>query len=272
MSSTTRTTDPAPTAPRAAGRGMPEPIPTGRLLQVELVKMFDTRAGAWLVRSVVITSVLATVAVILFAPDSALTYGTFAAAIGVPVGILLPMIAVLSVTSEWSQRTGLTTFTLVPHRGRVIGAKLACTIGVGVVSILVAFAVGAIGNLVGASINGVPAAWDTSAGELGRILLANVLNMLVGFMLGVLLRNSPVAIVGYFVYGFALVPVLEILAQLQQWFADIRPWVDYHYAQGALYDGGLGASGWAHLAVSALIWLVIPTLIGLRLVVRTEVK
>lgn len=256
-------------APR---RGVPEPIPTSRLLQVELVKMFDTRAGAWLVRSVVIFAALATVAVILWAPDQALTYGTFAAAIGVPVGILLPMIAVLSVTSEWSQRTGLTTFTLVPHRGRVIGAKLACTVAVGVVSILVAFAVGALGNVIGASINDVPVAWDTSAGELGRILLANVLNMLVGFMLGVLLRNSPVAIVGYFVYGFALVPVLELFAHLEKWFADIRPWVDYHYAQGALYDGNLGASGWAHLAVSALIWLVIPTLIGLRLVLRSEVK
>ena len=37
--------------------------------------------------------------------------------------IILPMIAILSVTSEWSQRSGLTTFTLVPHRGRVILAK-----------------------------------------------------------------------------------------------------------------------------------------------------
>ena len=37
--------------------------------------------------------------------------------------IILPLIAILAVTSEWSQRTGLTTFTLVPHRGRIIAAK-----------------------------------------------------------------------------------------------------------------------------------------------------
>lgn len=269
--STTTTTAARPDVP-APRRVVPEPIPTSRLLHVELVKMFDTRAGAWLLRSVVITATLATIAVILWAPDSALTYATFATAIGVPVGILLPMIAVLSVTSEWSQRTGLTTFTLVPHRGRVIGAKLVCTIGVGVVSMLVAFAVGALGNLIGTGITGTPLVWDTDLGTLAQILLANVLNMLVGFMLGVLLRSSPVAIVGYFIYGFALVPVLEILAHLQQWFADARPWIDYHYAQGALYEGHLDGAGWAHLLVAGLIWLVLPTLIGLRLVLRSEVK
>src|SRR3712207_8360666 len=44
-------------------------------------------------------------------------------AIGVPMTVILPIIAVLSVTSEWSQRSGLATFTLVPHRGRVLLAK-----------------------------------------------------------------------------------------------------------------------------------------------------
>ena len=38
-------------------------------------------------------------------------------AIEVPLTVFLPIIAVLSVTAEWSQRTGLTTFTLVPHAG-----------------------------------------------------------------------------------------------------------------------------------------------------------
>jgi hypothetical protein len=267
-------TTPAPTGTPSSppARTAPEPVPTSRLLHVELVKMFDTRAGAWLLRSVAITSVLATAAVILWAPDSALTYSTFATAIGVPVGVLLPMIAILSVTSEWSQRTGLTTFTLVPERGRVIAAKLVCAVGVGVVSMLVAFAVGALGNVIGTAIAGTPLVWDTDVTTLAQILLANVLNMLVGFMLGVLFRSSAVAIVGYFVYGFALVPVLELLASAQQWFADARPWVDYHFAQSALYEGHLSGSEWTHLLVAGLIWLVLPTLIGLRLVLRTEVK
>ena len=80
--------------------------------------MFDTRSGFWLIASIAITSILAAGGVILWAPGGELTYSTFATAIRFPVVIILPLIAILAVTSEWSQRTGLTTFTLVPHRGR----------------------------------------------------------------------------------------------------------------------------------------------------------
>ena len=86
---------------------------------------------------------LATGAVLLWAPDGELTYDTFAAAIGFPMSVILPVVAILSVTSEWSQRSGLTTFTLVPHRGRVVLAKAVVAVGIGVVSMLVAMAIGA---------------------------------------------------------------------------------------------------------------------------------
>jgi ABC-2 type transport system permease protein len=100
-----------------------KPIPLTRITAVELRKMFDTRSGFWLIASIAITSLLATVGVVLWAADPDLTYSTFATAIRFPVVIILPLIAILAVTSEWSQRTGLTTFTLVPHRSRIITAK-----------------------------------------------------------------------------------------------------------------------------------------------------
>ena len=60
--------------------------PTSRLISVELQKMFDTRSGFWLMASIVITSVLATGAVILWAPDDELTYSTFATRDRLPDG------------------------------------------------------------------------------------------------------------------------------------------------------------------------------------------
>lgn len=36
----------------------------------------------------------------------------------------MPVVGILLVTSEWSQRTAITTFTLVPQHGRVLTAKL----------------------------------------------------------------------------------------------------------------------------------------------------
>ena len=63
-----------------------------------------------------------------------------------------------------------------------------------------------------------------------------------------------------------------MLAAYQQWFADLQPWVDFNYAQGALFEGSVTGEQWAHLGVAGLIWLVAPLAVGLRLVLRSEVK
>lgn len=270
MSSTTVTLEREGTAART--RPTHAPIPMTRIVGVELRKMFDTRSGFWLMMSVGIISVLATAATLIFAPRDQLSYGSFAGAIGVPMTIILPMIAVLAVTSEWTQRTGLTSFTLVPHRGRVITAKLLGTLLVGVSSIAIAFAVGALGNVVGSAIAGVGTTWDISLGNAATIFLGDALGMMMGFTLGVLIRNSPGAIVGYFVYALVLPAVFEALSAYQHWFGDRRGWFDFNFASSALYDGGLTGTEWAHLAVSGMVWLVLPLLVGLRVVLRSEVK
>ncbi len=259
-------------APAPVARAVPEPIPFTRLLGVELTKMFNTRAGFWLMVSIAASALIATVSVIAFAPDSALTYDSFGAAIGIPMTLLLPVMAILSVTSEWSQRSGLTTFTLVPHRGRVIWAKMIVSMALGAVSIGVALAIGALGNVVGTSIAGVPTVWDISGDQMSSLVLANVLNLLIGFMLGVLIRNSPGAIVGFVVYSFVLPTLSMLLASFQSWWEKAQPWLDFNWAQGQLYDGGMDGSDWAHLGVSGVIWLVVPLVVGLVMVMRSEVK
>ena len=249
------------------------PIPFGRLLRVELRKMFDTRAGFWLLASVLITATLATAAVVAFAPEEQLTYGSFGAAVGVPMAVILPILAMLSVTGEWSQRSGLTTFTLVPHRHRVIAAKALGSVLIGVTAIPVAFAVGALGNLVGPAIAGTDPVWDMSVTMFWQITLGNVVGLLMGFTLGVLLRGSAAAVVTYFVYSFVLPPLTDLLAATQEWFRDVRGWVDPNFAQSPLFDDvALTGTQWAHLGVTSLVWLVLPLAVGLGLVLRSEVK
>lgn len=268
---TTITASPPVTAARRE-RPVPKPIPFSRLVSVELRKCFDTRAGFWLMASIGIAALLATGAVLLWAPDSELTYSTFATAIGFPMAIILPMIAVLSVTSEWSQRSGLTTFTLVPHRSRAIAAKAAVTIGISVVSMLLAMVIGVVGTVAGSAILGIDPVWDAGFVDLANIVLAQVLGMLVGFMLGVVIRSSAPAIVAYFVYSFVLTTITELLAGTQEWFDELRPWVDFNYAQTALFNGSLDSSQWAHLAVTGLVWLAAPLAFGLWSLMRSEVK
>lgn len=262
----------AETTVRREARPVPEPIGFGRLVSVELRKSVDTRAGFWLLASVGIVGLLATVAVLLWAPDSQLTYSSFSAAVGFPMTVLLPMIAILLVTGEWSQRSGLTTFTLVPNRARVIGAKAAVTIGISIVSTVLAFAIGAVGTVLGSAIAGVDQVWDMSLGDIVDIGLAQTLGMLIGFMLAAVIRHSAGAIVAYFVYSFVLSGLTELLAQTQDWFGDLRPWVDVNYAQAALFDGSLSATQWANLAVTTVVWLVLPLAVGIRVLMRAEVK
>jgi len=248
------------------------PVPFSRIVSVELRKMFDTRSGFWLMASIVITALLTTIGTIAFAPDADLTYYTFAKAIGFPMTVVLPIIAILSITGEWSQRTGLTTFTLVPHRNRVIAAKAVSSVAVAVASMLFAFAIGAIGNVVGTTIAGTDMVWDVSFAEGVNIVLGSLLCLLTGTMLGMLIRSSAAALVTYFVYSLLLPTVAGVLASSQGWFRDLRPWVDLNYAQAALFEGTLTAEQWANVAVTASVWILLPAILGLRLVMKSEVK
>jgi ABC-2 type transport system permease protein len=247
-------------------------IPLSRVSRVELRKMFDTRSGFWLMASIVIAALVATSATILFAPDADLTYYTYAKAIGFPMTVILPIIAVLSITGEWSQRSGLTTFTLVPHRNRVIVAKVVASVTVGAASMLFALAVGVAGNLVGTAITGTEQVWDVSVARALQIVLGGLMCLLTGTMLGMLFRSSPVALVAYFVYSLLLPSVFGVLATSQEAFRDIRPWVDLNLTQGLLFEGSLTVEQWAHLGITASIWLVLPALLALRLVTRSEVR
>ena len=261
----------APTTDLARPATPVRPIPMTRVVAVELRKMFDTRSGFWLLAGIGIAAVAATGIVIAVAPGEDLYYSTFVQTIGVPMAILLPILAILSVTSEYTQRAGLTSFTLVPHRQRVILAKATAALLVAVGSMLLAFGVGALGNVLGTTIAGVDPVWDVSIVEALHIVLASGLGLMVGFMLGVVIRNSSGAVVGYLVYSGFLPTAFGVLAAYQQWFRDLQPWVDFSFAQNPLYDAPLTAGQWSHLAVAGTIWLVVPLAVGTRLALRAEV-
>jgi ABC-2 type transport system permease protein len=259
-------------AVRPAAAGSLRRIPLRRIVAVELRKSFDTRAGFWLLASIGIGALLATGLVIAFAPQEQFTYATFTLAIGYPMSVILPIIAVLSVTAEWTQRSGLTTFTLVPHRGRVVLAKGIGMLLVAVAAMVVAFPLGALGNVVGAAVHGTPTVWDQDLSDVLYFALANSLLTMVGFMLGVLIRASAGAIVAYFVYGFVAPTLLTFLAMSQEWFRHAQPWVDPNYSQDALFRGGFGAEQWAQLGLTSVVWLLLPLVVGVVSLLRSEVK
>jgi ABC-2 type transport system permease protein len=259
-------------APATRARQTYAPIPFTRILAVELRKMFDTRSGFWLAASIGILATIATAAVIIFSPGESLTYGAFMTAVGIPMAVILPMIAVLSVSSEWSQRTALTTFTLVPSRGKVTAAKAVLTVALGVVSMVIALGVGALGNLLGTAIAGVEPVWGLTTVLFAQTVLAQVIGMLMGFTLGTLFRSSPVAIVAYFVYAMVLPGISNALVMVNDWWRDNGDWLDLNWTSTRLFDADMTGEMWAQLGVTSVIWLIIPLAIGLRLTLRSEIK
>lgn len=246
-------------------------VPMVRLVAVELRKLVNTRAGLWLVLSMGIISALITAAMLIWANSDDLALNNMFELMNIPTGFLLPVLAILLVTSEWGQRTGLVTFTLEPRRSRVVVAKLLTALIAAVGAVLVALAFGAIGTLLAGVLRADPAgSWNMTLAGLTNATLLQLFALLLGFAFGMLIRNSAAAIVLYF-----MVPtVWSILAAIIPWVRDhLQQWADFSYAQAPLQSGSwANGTEWAHLAVAGTIWLVVPLALGIWRLLRSEVK
>lgn len=241
-------------------------VPLARLVQVELRKMADTRAGMWLL--IAIAAITAAIIVIFFfaAPESERTFGNFVGVTATPQGFLLPVLGILLVTSEWGQRTAMVTFTLTPVRGRVLVAKVIGAVLLGFAAIAVALTVAALATVVAGTADAWQGiGWDT----FGKFALLQTLGILQGLAFGLLILNSAAAIVTFF-----LVPTaFSILASIWSKMADIQPWVDFGFAQGPLFSGeNVTTAQWQHLASGFAIWVALPLVLGTWRVLRSEVK
>lgn len=246
-------------------------IPMSRLVRVELRKLVNTRAGFWLVAAIVLISFLIMVAMLIWANDSDLTFGGMFGVMNIPTGLLLPVLTILLVTSEWSQRTGLVTFTLEPRRSRIVVAKLITALIAAVSAMLVALAFGALGNiLAGAFHGGAAGAWDMTWSGIFNSTLLQLAGLLEGFAFGMVIMNSAAAIVIYFI----LPTIWSVIGQVVPWMRDhLQAWADFSLSMAPFQGGGwVKGDDWAHFAVAGTIWVLIPLAAGIWRLLRSEVK
>lgn len=247
-------------------------IPFSRTLNVEFRKSYNTRAGLWLlivIAALVLVAELIT-AIVTGVKKTDIDWETFSEVAGFITSVLLPVLGIMLVTSEWSQRTALVTFTLEPRRARVIGAKLGVGILLTLATVIIAIALGAVFNALHGVIAG-SADWHLGVRAVVGFTIAQALAMIGGFALAALFLNTPAAIVVFFAYKWMLPVLFGIAGALIGWFQGIANWIDFQAAQQVLYDGS-GAKAWGHLIVSGIIWVVVPLAIGLRRIMRAEVK
>lgn len=251
------TTNPtaAPTPVRGPG------IPFARSLRVEWRKSLDTRAARWLLASVLALSVIAAIVVIATPHSSAQDLPNYLAITAIGLTLLLPVVSILTLTSEWSQRTVLTTFTQDPRRDRVLAAKLAAGLGLATVGGLVGVGVASVGLQVSDAL-GRPVSWNLASSELVGYALFVVLSSLMGMAFGALLHNTAAAIAGFFA-----VPTLMTLVAVP--VAGIRDWVDTTTTFRWILHGEWSGHT-AQILTSLAIWVLFPLLVGLSRTLRRD--
>lgn len=262
----------APATPAVPGRDtlLNEPRPSlARLTKVELRKSYDTRAGFWLLATIAATTLLILVLSVLVFEEIDQRFENLVQIMQVPTGFLLPVVGILLVTSEWSQRSALTTFTLTPNRWRIVAAKaLALTL-----LTLAAIAITYVCAAIGTGLTSPTEAWDGALSNVHNVLAVQLGASFVGFGFALLFLSSPLAIVLYFV----LPTVWMILANTVPGFDDFAEWLDYNMTSGALLPAGedgetVSGKDWAKYGTSLLMWLVLPLAAGLWRLRRAEVK
>ncbi len=243
-------------------------IPMTRLIRVELRKLVDTRAGRWLLTGITLVT-LAAVGVYLGAADaSELTFQRLVNVTVLPQSWLLPVLGIMAVTSEWTQRTGLVTHTLEPRRGRVLAAKFAATGVLGGLTVVLALVVAVLANVLGTALLDGNGSWSYGLDGLRDTVLFQSLSLLAGLALGTLLMNTAAAVAVYFILPTAFGLVFSMVDSL----AGVAEWIDLTTSQAPLFDHSIAGVEWLHLLATTTWWILLPLAAGLWRLLHREIK
>jgi ABC-2 type transport system permease protein len=234
-----------------------------RLTRVELRKMVDTRSGFWLLLTVVGLTFVAVLITALFGHEFDRTFHRILDNGVQPAGILLPVVGILLVSSEWSQRTALVSFALVPERTRLIAAKMLAGVALALVATALAVIVAAFGTAIAST--SAPDHWTLPLGLLLQDALYVVVSMLIGIGFGSALLSSAPAIVLYFALPIALAALGSIHA-----LAGTIEWLSVGESTEALTERVISGHEWAQVLVSLVVWIGVPLAIGLWRITKRD--
>jgi ABC-2 type transport system permease protein len=240
----------------------PGPIPFSRLVRVEWSKATDTRAARWLLALVGLGTAGIMLVPVLAPRTFDQTYTSYLEVASIAQVILLPVVAILMFTGEWSQRSIITTFTQEPRRIRVLNAKLAAALMLGGGAAVFGGVVTAAGlGLAAASGRALEA--NLSVGYITGYLLYLLLNVLGGVAVGALVQNSAAAIAAYFAVNAAFALLGTVSTLVAEWIDTATTW---NWVLRNDWGGHV-----PQILVSILFWVVIPLAAGAVRTVRRDV-
>jgi hypothetical protein len=245
--------------------------------------MVDTRGGRWLLGITLglLLLVMAIIVLVVGLNDFQVNAHDLSQGFTLPLSLLLPVSAIVVVTSEWSQRTALTTFSLEPHRVRVIGAKLVAVSTLAVATFVVAMLTAVVTNLLCSAITGNPLEWRLDGSEVVWTVVNQLAFFGMAFALACLLLNTPGAVSIYYVVAL-LLPIMlwGTLYAIFDWAKDVLPWIDINTAMAPLTTGSdvigdpvsVDATNYVQAIWTFLLWAGLPVALGLWRILRAELK
>ncbi len=245
-----------------AAPSSPGPIPFPRLVRVEWTKATDTRASRWLLVLVALSTAGMMLAPILAPARFDQTYTGYLDVASIAQVILVPVVGILMLTGEWSHRSVITTFTQEPRRIRVVSAKVTAALMLG----SGAAVFGGVATAAGvglASASGRTLEGTLSVGDITGYLLYLLLNMLGGVAIGALLQSSATAIAAYFALNITIALLGTASTLIGDWIDTATTWTWVLYTD---WGGHV-----PQVAVSTLVWVVIPLAAGAVRTLRRDV-
>ncbi|HEX5512489.1 MAG TPA: hypothetical protein VFX41_12300 [Actinomycetales bacterium] len=235
-----------------------------RLTGIELRKSVDTRSGRVLMLVVLGLGLAGLAWRVVNAANTPVTFEHYLGTAMIGVQLVLPVVGLMAMTSEWTQRTALSTFTSTPRRGRIITAKVTSALLLGTVLTALIVVLGWAATLLGGAVTGTEPVFDGSLKLVGGVLIANLLNLLMASAFGALIPVTAAAIV-----AFLVAPQLWAAAGTAL-FKDAAQWLDVYGAFGRIVSWR-----WVDLpqsATSIAAWIVVPLAVGVFMSLRREVK
>ncbi|NEA35535.1 ABC transporter permease [Streptomyces sp. SID13031] len=236
-----------------------------KLVTIELRKSVNTRSGRFLILGILALAVAALTWQLTHLTDGKQAFDGYLSAASTGVLLLLPVIGVMAMTSEWTQRTALTTFTLSPRRIRVQLAKFTSAIALSAVVLTVTALLALAATALGGAISGDGSTYAGLGGALAGAYLTTALNVVMGAAFGAVIAQTAVAILVFFVAPTAWALAGPAL------FKDNANWLDVFGAFGRIAERDL--HGMLPETLTAIaVWVVLPTIVGLWASSRREVK
>ena len=232
-------------------------------LRVETRKLLDTRGGLAVIGLVIATCLFALIWLVSQSkyPPTFHRYSTGVANI---VAFLIPVVTLMAMTAEWTQRTALTTFTMSPRRGRVLTAKflagLAVSTAVLVTVLLLAAATTGLGGLIHGD-----ASWELMGSDIRTYFIIMFLEVVMAAAFAALAGHTAVALVAYFIFPSAWAAFASnVLGRTGEWF-DI--FAAYDRLSSSHPFDSLGKT-----LTSVGCWIAVPAVLGIRRSLHREIK